>query len=61
MHKTMSKEKVYTEARLLSKKEKCEVIVFINDDGNYAYSLLDLFTGSALSIVTTISDGYNLE
>ena len=57
----MSKEKVYAQARLLSKNEKSEVVVFIDDEGNYAYRLLDLYEGNALNIITTLSDGFILE
>ena len=57
----MSKEKVYANARLLSKDEKSEVVVYQNSDESYGYSLLDEYEGNPLHILVTFSDGYILE
>lgn len=57
----MSKEKVYAQARLLSKNEKSEVVVYQNDDSSYGYSLSDEYEGSSLHILTVFSDGFILE
>lgn len=57
----MSKEKVYAQARLLSKDEKSEVIVYQNDDGSFGYSLSDEYEGNPLNIITVFSDGFILE
>ena len=56
----MSKEKAFAQARLLSKEEKSEVVVYLGRFG-YGYSLLDKYDGNPLDIQCTFSDGFVLE
>jgi len=56
----MSKEKAFAQARLLSKEQKCEVVVYLGHFG-YGYALLNEYTGNVLNIQCTFSDGYVLE
>lgn len=56
----MSKDKAYSEAIALSKKEKSEVVVYQANLG-YGVSLLDKYDGNILDVVVTFSDGFVIE
>ncbi len=56
----MSKEKAFAQARLLSKEQKAEVVVYLGHFG-YGYALLSEYDGNSLDIECTFSDGFILE
>ncbi len=56
----MSREKAFAQARLLSKEQKSEVVVYLGHFG-YGYTLSDEYNGNILNIQCTFSDGFILE